>query len=206
MPEMPRRTPLERQLERIRRITESPILEGLERQREQIKRITESPILEQLERQQEQIRQLTESPILKGIELQEERIKRITENPIFKQLERQQEQIRRLTEGPALAFQADLVQQAIEYAETGSEVGERILSDDEISDEVERFRFRSVQVIVWQLQGLLRALDVMTAAGWAANELSGGELVDTGLLTVMVLIVVTGELLVWMASNPSDGP
>lgn len=215
-----------RQQEQIRRVMQSPAFEAIKKQEELTRKLlSEPPVLEAMRKQQEQIRKLiSEPPALEAIRREQERVQKLNESLVLKALQKQQEQIRKLAKGPGFVklakqqqemadfwsrqsieplsrFREEVANEAIRYAEEAdSDV--TASSSDGLSGAF--FQFRANQYLLWQLKGLLKALEVLTASGDATNELAEEPIVSGKLLALMLMVALIGELMIWLAQGPPN--
>jgi hypothetical protein len=219
--------PFRKQLEQIRQLTESPALEALRKQQEQIQElVSEAPVLEALRKQEQQIRRLTsEPPVVEAMRKQQEQILKLNESPFLEAMRKQQEQILKLTESPQFAqlaeqqqemarfwanqplepfvrFREEVADDALRYAADETAEGATHEAEDDRHARDALFNFRASQYLLWQLQSLIKALEIMTAAGQMANEFSKDPVVSGKLLAVMLMVALIGELMVLIAQRP----
>ncbi|HET9678054.1 MAG TPA: hypothetical protein VFP21_11200 [Solirubrobacterales bacterium] len=220
---------LRKQQEEIRRLLRSPAFEAIRREQESIRKlVTEAPALEAMRKQQEEIRKwATEPRVVEAVRKTQEEIRKISESPLLEAMRKQQEEVRKLTESPQFAqmqkqqrelaelwarqpiepfarYREDLATQAIRYAEAAEKEETPAQSSGE-DPNASYFTFRSVQYVLWQMEGLLKAMEVMTAAGDAVNKLAEDPVVSPKLLALMLMIALTGELILWFARRPPPG-
>ena len=159
-----------------------------------------------LRKQQEQMRKLTESPVLEAMRKQQEQMRKLTESPGFTQLQQQQQQFAEFITTqplePLVQFRQDLADRVTAYA---SEESPANGLSAEIPNPAERaafFRFRSLQFLIWQMEGLLKTVELMTAGGFATNHFAGEPVFSPSLLMLMVMVGLVGELIVWFNDQP----
>jgi small-conductance mechanosensitive channel len=220
---------IRKQQEQIRRLMESPALDALRKQQEQIQKlVSEAPVLEALRRQEEQIRQITtEPPALEAIRKHQEQIQELNESPFLDAMRKQQEQIQKLTQSPQFVqlaqqqqemakfwaneplepfgrFREEVAVDALRYAEDEAKE-ETLPGASEASHARDPlFTFKASQYLLWQLQGLIKVLEILSATGGVANEFAEDPLVSGKLLAVMLMVALIGELMVWIAHRPPE--
>ena len=190
-------------LRRQQELMYSPVLDAFRKQQETMQKLTQSPFADVLRRQQE----LVESPVLDAFRKQQDTMRKLTESPVFTQLWEQQHQMAAVLSGPALdhllRYQEELEDRIIQLAAQDL-LADDVLDEDEVSTQLAWFNARSLQLLLWEMEGLLKVVEVLTAAGFATNEVSGVEVVDQTFLAVMVMLVLVAELVLWSAKGPPD--
>src|SRR5688572_13534546 len=111
------------------------------KQLEQFRKLTESPLVEMARKQQERWQE------------QQEQLRKLAESPLEAWLRANEGLIADFVSGPAMdsviQFQKDLADGVIDYASPEITEDDPPLSDAELAEQAELFRYRALQFLIW---------------------------------------------------------
>lgn len=188
---------------------------------EQQQRLAEAmqPAITRTVEQQRQLAELMQPSVIQTLEQQrrlaelvQPSVQRIVENQ--RQLERllrpawadAQARLAPFADGAALEafldYQQTLASRMVEFAEADA----LEVDTDEAIDPDVWFGARSWAYLLWEIEGLLKTLELLTA-GLGAARLTLNAPISEAYLAVIVMLIVAGELALYFAKGgPEDGP
>lgn len=148
----------------------------------------------------------TFEPAMRQLHEQNERVAKVLSEPLLEQMREQQDRLREILSGPALGevldYQERLAARLVDYA-TELPVDEvDLIVEDAVEGPARWFGARSWQFVTWEVEGLLKTLELLTASMYLANTAMADQPFPEPWLAVLLMLVVAGELAVWFATRP----
>jgi hypothetical protein len=169
--------------------------------------LTDSPALQALQQalqpNTETLRRLTD---LQPLVEQQETLRRLTESPTFEAFQKQHAEWRDVVTPAQVEFvqkyENELYEELADAAEAAAKsIAQQAAPGDEAAISAVLFGFESRQILIWRMEGLLKATELLGAAAIGAGQATDNPLPPV-LVALIAMLVVTAELLLYLAKGP----
>lgn len=189
------------QQQRIREMVESPGLRMIQDQSRRVRDMVDPPVLRRIREQNERYRGLVDPPVLRRMRDQQRRLETYMQSPFYRSLREDRESWDSLLSAPLVDqiadYQVDLAERVREA--TTSEV---TVDSPEGLEEV-WFGAPSWAVLLWEIEGLLKSVELITAAMTTSKVALDAPIPDV-LLALIVMVIGAAELALWLAKGAPD--
>ena len=191
--------PLRRQQESIRRMVRPSMIELIQNQQTRIQQLqNQQAVVQQaqcaLERQRRAI-DVIDSPTMRLILGNQQRISLVFQSPLLRLLREQPARWDALVTPSVVAqvesYQADLIVRVAEASESEQEEGGQAPA---------WFGAPSWSVLLWEIEGLLKALEVLTSA-LTAGKMALDAPIPTAVIALLLMLCAAAEFSLWLAKN-----
>jgi hypothetical protein len=184
---------LRSQQEMLAKLSMPPAVEAIRKQQ---------GFFDAIRKQQDLMANFAISPAFEAIRKQQEQVERLLSSSVLAQIEKSQKQFAWTLSESTLEqirdYQDALVEKIVDYANE-TPVGEANVENDRAL--IEQAGSRSWRFLLWEMEGLLKILEIMTSAMGTVDLVTGTTTFPEPVLAVAVTLIMIGEFALWLANG-----